>query len=45
MLGYYENPEATKVSSEYLQDFILSQTVILPEQINNNGVGTIETVE
>ena len=42
---YSENPEATKVSSEYLQDFILSQTVILPEQINNNGVGTIETVE
>ena len=39
--AYTENPEATKVSSEYIQDYILSQTVILPEQ-SNNEVGKIE---
>lgn len=38
---YSENPGATIVSSEYIQDFILSQTVILPEQASSNNVGTI----
>ncbi|MBQ3141927.1 MAG: hypothetical protein IJB82_00250 [Bacilli bacterium] len=28
---YSENPSATIVSSEYLEDFILSQTVVIPE--------------
>lgn len=42
--SYSENPSATVVSSEYIQDFILSQTVILPEQVKgNNGVGTISS--
>ena len=40
--SYSENPSATIVSSEYIRDFILSQTVILPEQIDNKGVGTLE---
>ena len=39
--AYTENPEATKVSSEYIQNYILSQTVILPEQ-SNNEVGKLE---
>ena len=30
--SYSDNPDATVVSSEYIRDFILSQTVILPEQ-------------
>ena len=39
---YSENPGATIVSSEYIQDFILKKTVILPEQGGNNGnIGTI----
>ena len=29
---YSQNPGATVVSSEYIQDFILSQTVIIPDQ-------------
>ncbi len=29
--SYSENPSATKVSSEYLEDFILSQTVVIPD--------------
>lgn len=37
---YSENPDATKVSSEYIQDYILSQTVILPEQ----AAGTVGTI-
>ncbi len=37
---YSNNPGATIVSSEYLENFILSQTVILPEQAANSGVGT-----
>ena len=41
--SYSANPGATVVSSEYIQDFILSKTVILPEQGNNSGnVGTID---
>lgn len=39
---YSENPSATIVSSEYIEDYILSQTVILPEQTNNNQRGTVE---
>lgn len=38
---YSENPLPTTVSSEYIQDFILSKTVILPEQITNGGVGSL----
>ncbi len=34
--SYSEKPGATIVSSEYLQDFILSKTVILPEQTDNS---------
>jgi hypothetical protein len=30
--SYSENPSATKVSSEYLRDFILSQTVVIPDE-------------
>ncbi len=41
--SYSENPGATIVSSEYIEDYILSQTVILPEQNPNQGnVGTID---
>lgn len=40
--SYSENPGATVVTSEYIQDFILSQTVMLPEQIENSGVGRVE---
>ena len=42
--SYSENPKATEVSSDYIEDFILSQTVILPEQVNSNSgrVGTVE---
>ena len=40
--SYSENPSATIVSSEYIEDFILSQTVILPEQANLNRTGTIQ---
>lgn len=29
--SYSENPSATVVSSEYIEDFILSQTVVIPE--------------
>jgi len=39
---YSENPDATVVSSEYIQDYILSKTVILPEQVQGGGVGTVE---
>ena len=39
---YSQNPSATVVSSEYIQDFILSKTVILPEQGANNGIGTVQ---
>lgn len=39
---YSQNPGETIVSSEYIQDFILSKTVILPEQSINNGVGVIQ---
>lgn len=39
---YSLNPEATEVSSEYLQNYILSQTVILPEQANDSQISTIE---
>lgn len=39
--SYSENPDATVVSSEYIQDFILSKTVILPEQSNTTGIGQI----
>ena len=43
--NYSENPGATVVSSEYIEDFILSQTVILPEQVSNTGeIGTIGTI-
>ncbi len=45
--SYSENPGATVVSSEYIEDFILSQTVILPEQGgstsgDNTRPGTIQ---
>lgn len=40
--SYSENPGATIVSSEYIEDFILSQTVILPEQTETNRTGTIQ---
>lgn len=39
--SYSDNPGATVVSSEYIQDFILSQTVILPEQ----AAGTVGTID
>ena len=39
--NYSENPSATIVSSEYIEDYILSQTVILPEQ-NLSRTGTID---
>ena len=40
--SYSENPGATVVSSEYIQDYILAQTVILPEQAAlSTSVGTI----
>lgn len=39
---YSQNPGETIVSSEYIQDFILSKTVILPEQGVNNGIGTVQ---
>ena len=42
--SYSENPSATVVSSEYIQDYILSQTIILPEQVSNNNIGTIGNV-
>jgi Flp pilus assembly protein CpaB len=49
--SYSENPSATKVSSEYLKSFILSQTVIIPdeelptmEDTTNNDT-TTETTE
>lgn len=44
--GYTENPSATEVSSEYLENFILSKTVVIPEKelpdledknLNNNN--------
>ena len=38
---YSENPSATIVSSEYIEDYILSQTVILPEQQSSTERGTI----
>lgn len=38
---YSQNPEATEVSSEYIQDFILSKTVILPEQGTSTGIGQV----
>ncbi len=40
--AYSENPDETIVSSEYIQDFILSKTVILPEQGPSGGIGTID---
>ncbi len=40
--SYSQNPSATIVSSEYIQDFILSKTVILPEQGPSGGIGTID---
>ncbi len=40
--SYSANPGATVVSSEYIQDFILSKTVILPEQSNTGNIGTIQ---
>ena len=43
--SYSEKPGATVVSSEYLQDFILSKTVILPEQGTNTNPGGIGTLE
>ncbi len=44
--SYSENPGATVVSSEYIEDYILSQTIILPEQAANSGqVGTINTID
>lgn len=39
---YSQNPGETLVSSEYIQDFILSKTVILPEQGANGGIGTVQ---
>lgn len=39
---YSENPDATIVSSEYIEDYILSKTVILPEQVTSSGVGTVQ---
>ena len=45
--SYSENPSPTIIYSDYIQDYILSQTVILPEQgsTNNGRVGTVDTVE
>ncbi len=40
---YSENPSATVVSSEYLESFILSQTVILPDQ-SSGGSGNVGTI-
>ena len=37
--SYSDNPGATIVSSEYIEDFILSQTVILPEQGGSSNGG------
>ena len=39
---YSQNPGETIVSSEYIRDFILSKTVILPEQGTNSGVGVVD---
>lgn len=38
---YSQNPGETIVSSEYIQDFILSKTVILPEQGTNSDIGVV----
>ena len=38
---YSENPGATIVSSEYIEDYILSQTIILPEQQYTTQRGTV----
>ena len=42
--SYSQNPSATVVSSEYIKDFILSQTVTIPDEKLNPGgeVGTID---
>lgn len=49
--SYSENPSATKVSSEYLKSFILSQTVVIPDEElptmedTTNNDNTTETTE
>lgn len=43
--SYSENPNATVVSSQYIENFILSQTVTIPDENLNNGNGDVGTVE
>lgn len=42
--SYSENPSPTVIYSEYIEDYVLSQTVILPEQVSGNSgrVGTVD---
>ena len=38
--SYSANPGETRVSSAYIQDFILSQSVVIPEGAPNNTINS-----